>query len=213
MKEPIPGAVKTRLGRSIGDETAAQLYRCFQSDLLERFVNVVDQLVIAYHPVTLQGEQYFAQFANQAKLWQQPESSLGQRMFEFFDSFPGPSVIIGSDSPSLPTQYVHHAFELLQQHEIVLGPATDGGYYLVGQSVSFPEMFVDIEFSQPAVLNETVQRINQHNRSLALLSPWYDIDENQDLTALYGHLQAMKSAGQSDLPRLTFDYLQSMFES
>ena len=81
----------------------------------------------------------------------------------------------------------------------MLGPATDGGYYLLGQqSPGFP-IFDSIEWSRAGVLHQTVERIAACHARLALLSPWYDVDTLNDLTMLEGHLHAMHQAGDASV--------------
>ena len=87
------------------------------------------------------------------------------------------TVIIGSDSPSLPPAYIDQALELLKEHEVVLGPSTDGGYYLVGQSSPNGAIFVDIDWSTGRVLEQTLDKVG--TRSLGLLPPWYDVDTSK----------------------------------
>eukprot|EP00913_Durusdinium_trenchii_P023299 g21877.t1 len=96
-------------------------------------------------------------------LWPQPDATLGERLSAFFKyAFANGStrvVVIGSDSPTLPRAYVDDAFEQLKQRDTVIGPATDGGYYLIGQSRANLPIFADIEWSGPRVLSQTVERI------------------------------------------------------
>ena len=87
------------------------------------------------------------------------------------------------------------AFSLLQEHDCVLGPATDGGYYLVGQQSPGHPIFTSIEWSRAGVLHQTAERIAACHARLALLSPWYDVDTLDDLTVLRGHLRALHQAG------------------
>lgn len=121
--------------------------------------------------------------------------------------------MIGSDSPTIPSSLIQHAFDLLQEKDVVLGPAVDGGYYLVGQRVPVPEMFADIVWSEADVLQQTVQRLKASEHSLGLLTPWYDIDSLADLRFLHGHLDAIECALMNEeIPRRTQQIVNEIFK-
>ena len=134
VKAPEPGRVKTRLAAAIGETSAAELYRAFLSDLIERFRRTADRRVLACSPADDMTREFFDQLsAGDYELWPQPDADLGTRMRMFFETFgPEPVILIGSDSPTLPGEFPVAAFELLQRADVVLGPATDGGLYLIG---------------------------------------------------------------------------------
>ncbi|TWT52278.1 2-phospho-L-lactate guanylyltransferase [Thalassoglobus neptunius] len=210
MKHPEPGKVKTRLGREIGFDEAAELYQAFQLDLLESTQRTSDQRVIAFSPVAEASRKYFVEHANEDDLlWEQPEATLGERLIQVFDDFLNQDnrvVVIGSDSPSLPNRLIEEAFRQLETSDIVLGPACDGGYYLVGQRTRCPEMFNDISWSEPSVLSQTVERIRNAQQSLCLLEPWYDVDSLDDLQMLREHLDAMRTSNSTEnFPMRTFE--------
>lgn len=199
-KFPEPGRVKTRLAERIGPLAAADLAVAMTADLLDRFRSTADHRRLGYAPATLEAERYFRQAAGPAwELWPQPERDLGGRMHAFLAAAnPGPNdvtVLIGSDSPSLPEAIVAEAFTRLLDANCVLGPATDGGYYLIGCRGAPAEIFREMDWSQPTVLTQTVQRAKEHSVRLAELPPWYDIDTLQDLQMLSGHLRLSQAAG------------------
>lgn len=215
LKQPIAGSVKTRLGAEMGYEASAELYAAFQRDLIDRTARLNVQRVIAYSPTSAEAKAYFSDLSNpEDVLWGQPQLELGSRLQQFFAenlSATGPVVVIGSDSPTLPLDYIQQAFEVLETHDVVLGPAVDGGYYLIGQSSLCPELFEQIDWSGPSVLSQTVQKIRTTSKSLGLLPPWYDIDSLDDLRFLMGHLAALECAGFSDqIPRYTRNYLKKL---
>ena len=90
-------------------------------------------------------------------------------------------VLIGSDSPSLPRTIVERAFDQLRSHDCVIGPATDGGYYLIGFRRWVDGLFANIDWSSPHVLGQTVRNLTAKECSLQLVSPWYDVDTLEDL--------------------------------
>ena len=107
------------------------------------------------------------------------------------------AVLIGTDSPTLPIEFIQQAFDMLRDVDCVLGPATDGGYYLIGLRRPAPLLFEQMAWSGPNVLRQTVQRASALGLTLGLLPPWYDIDNLADLQMLAGHIRAMTHAGQT----------------
>ena len=107
------------------------------------------------------------------------------------------AVLIGTDSPTLPIEFIQQAFDMLRDVDCVLGPATDGGYYLIGLRRPAPLLFEQMTWSGPNVLRQTVQRASALGLTLGLLPPWYDIDNLADLQMLAGHIRAMTHAGQT----------------
>jgi rSAM/selenodomain-associated transferase 1 len=205
-KQPVPGRVKTRLAADWGNERAAALYECFVRDLLGKFATAGDRRIISFAPNSDEARRWFADASNQAAeklwtLWPQPEHDLGGRMASYFETWTESAkhrtILIGSDSPSLPAEYLEQAWQLLEENDFVLGPATDGGYYLIGLRgtvADFAAPFKGVEWSTAGVLSQTVQLLKQHNHSLGLLPPWYDVDSAESVVTLTGHLAASEHA-------------------
>lgn len=203
---PEPGRVKTRLAAAIGPEIALALYSAFLSDLVRRFQNVCDQRVLACTPDSSESFEFFRTLAaDRFTLWPQPEGSLGTRLADCFETHLREFdnvIVIGSDAPTLPAQFIAEADEALATSDCVLGPAIDGGYYLVGLQKPCPELFAGIDWDGPSVLEQTVHRVRSAGLSLHLLPPWYDVDTVEDLHALRGHVAALRAAGiDPDLPQ------------
>ncbi|MDA1018085.1 MAG: TIGR04282 family arsenosugar biosynthesis glycosyltransferase [Planctomycetota bacterium] len=203
VKRPSPGRVKTRLAAAIGDQTAADLYAAFQADIVDRFRNSGQQRRLGYSPNEPAATAYFQSMAaGDYELWPQPDRPLGERITDFFNqAFHDRAervVLIGSDSPSLPTKYVDDAFHHLNRVDCVIGPATDGGYYLIGLRVN-ATLFEGIEWSSRHVLAQTVDRARSLGLSLDVLPPWYDVDTVEDLSVLSGHMRALDYAGEAKL--------------
>jgi rSAM/selenodomain-associated transferase 1 len=160
--------------------------------------------VLAFAPEN--AEPYFKNLVQERfHLAPQTNGDLGQRMNDFFNArFQERAekvVLLGTDSPTVPLDFVDQAFQELEQADVVLGPATDGGYYLIGCSRRLPPIFEGISWSSPQVLCETISRLKDTSWRLALLPPWYDIDTLDDWHMLKGHLAALRKAGQPvDLP-------------
>jgi glycosyltransferase A (GT-A) superfamily protein (DUF2064 family) len=218
-RHPQPGRVKTRLAAAWGGDRAAELYAAFVADTLDRFRTLAGRRWICHTPAGGEAVEYFQDLARgDYELWPQPECGLGERMAAFFESSFREGidrvVIVGSDSPTLPREYVEQAFELLagrnahtpasdqrpvpcadEPAACVLGPATDGGYYLVGLRQRLLPVFSGMEWSTPQVLHDTLRRLNACGASLALLPPWYDVDDPEDVDFLRGHLEALRASG------------------
>ena len=198
-KKPESGKVKTRLESELGPEAAARLYRAFLLDCAtELAASQAAIKVIAYAPAKAVGvmRDLLAEVGEFAYV-AQPETDLGGRMEALmqwgFATGNDRVVLLGSDSPSLPTEYIDLAFELLCEREVVLGPSTDGGYYLVGQRAGASQIFSDVAWSTGAVLAQTLERLK--GQSLGLLPPWYDVDTPAEVGWLKVHLEAIVQAG------------------
>jgi glycosyltransferase A (GT-A) superfamily protein (DUF2064 family) len=116
---------------------------------------------------------------------------IGRRLADGAESV----VLVGADSPTLPVDYVGRAFDALGRADVVLGPALDGGYYLLGCGRRLPPVFDGVAWGTGRVLAQTVARLADPSWRLALLPPWYDVDAPADWRLLCGHLAALRRAG------------------
>jgi rSAM/selenodomain-associated transferase 1 len=201
-KEPRPGQVKTRLAGPTSAGWAAQVAEAFLLDTLDRLARFDATRVLAVTPSTAHG--YFLPLCqHHYRLELQEGDDLGLRMagfflFQFSRAGAHAVVLIGTDSPTLPTAYIQQAFEELTRADVVIGPATDGGYYLLGcvRRVLLPPLFKSIPWSTSRVLSESVAALQDAGWRLALLPPWYDVDTLDDWHMLRGHVAALRRAGQ-----------------
>jgi hypothetical protein len=185
VKHPAPYKVKTRLGAQIGYALAADLYKIFIEQTIAMATrSFADRVLIAYESAERADDVNWALPAAMAA-FPQTGWDLGQRMFNAFQhTFADgahSTVIIGSDSPTLPPRFLNGAFDYLQDKDLVLGPAQDGGYYLIGLKTPVQKLFENIEWSSPMVLEKTLARAEQLQLSHALLPVWYDVDEIESL--------------------------------
>lgn len=197
-KWPQPGAAKTRLA-VLGPDFATAVARAFLLDTIERFSGLDLRRVLAYAPHTAYPD-FAAVTQGRFALLPQSDGDLGQRLRAFFDRQLADGadavVCIGADSPTLPLHYIQQAFTALDEGaDVVLGPATDGGYYLLGCGQRVPPIFDGISWGSCRVLSETVARLSDATWRLALLPAWYDVDTPDDWTMLCGHLAALRCAG------------------
>jgi rSAM/selenodomain-associated transferase 1 len=193
-KWPHPGTVKTRLGGPAGWNAAVA--RAFLLDTLARTAGLADRRVLAFAPPEARGP--FAALVSGVVLTPQADGDLGARLHAFLagelGGGAGKVVVVGTDSPTLPPEYIARAFAALDRADVVLGPATDGGYYLLGCRRA-PPVFDGVAWSSPQVLGETVDRLGDPGWELALLPPWYDVDTPEGWAMLAGHARAMRRAG------------------
>ncbi len=196
-KRPLPGSVKTRLAAETSAEWAAQVAEAFLLDTLDRLAVVEAHRVLAFTPPD--AEPYFEGVAGgRFLLTAQAEGDLGRRLETFFrtqfDAGSGPVVLIGADSPTLPPEFIEQALGELEQADVVLGPASDGGYYLIGCARRVPPIFTGMAWGGERVLLDSVTRLPDDYR-LTVLPPWYDVDTLADWQMLCGHLAALRRAG------------------
>jgi rSAM/selenodomain-associated transferase 1 len=180
----------------LGPEEAARIARAFLEDTVDRLAPLPVRRVLAYSPPESRGE-FAALLEGRFELTPQGKGDLGRRLSAFlteqFAEGADAVVLLGTDSPTLPVAYVEQAFRELESNDVVLGPATDGGYYLIGCSGRVPPCFEGVAWGTSRVLGETVARLAGWR--LALLPPWYDVDTPEDWAMLQGHLAALRGAG------------------
>lgn len=180
IKNPELGKVKTRLAKTVGAEKALAIYIA----LMEHTRKIAEALPVARY-------LFYSQEINQKDNWQsnnfnkdlQIEGDLGAKMaIAFHTVFKEKEkvVIIGSDCASLTPEIVQAAFDKLDEYPFVIGPAMDGGYYLLGMNQFSPEVFRDIEWSTASVFPTTVERIESLGKTYHLLPTLSDIDYEED---------------------------------
>ncbi len=197
-KEPRPGLVKTRLAEETDPAFAARVADVFLRDTLRKCAHLEADRFVVFTPADARA--FFASLAGAAfHLEPQSDGHLGRRLAHFLQThLQGPgqrAVLVGTDSPTLPLAFLDLAFQELERSEVVLGPATDGGYYLLGCRDRPPPLFDGIPWGGPDVLAATVAQIRAAGLRLALLPPWYDVDTLADWRMLQGHLRALRAAG------------------
>lgn len=186
-KQPIPGQVKTRLCPPLDYTKAAALYLEALTETVER----VQQSQGHDLAICFAGDrQWFAATFPGIMLREQKGADLGERMAgalkDFLSQGYQQAILIGSDIPDLPVERIEQAFFALEEVELVLGPAVDGGYYLVGETTHHPQLFENIPWSSGQVFAQTLDRVKALNLSLEQLAEWEDLD---DLAALQRYLQ------------------------
>ena len=189
-RAPVAGATKTRLIPSLGAQGAASLYRAFLEDVTERFASAFDVRLACAGDLAHPDLQRLSS-EHGLDICAQSSGGLGERMSHSLRQMSedhGRGIIVGTDMPTLPKSLLDLAFRALEQADVVLGPTADGGYYLVGSRGHLPGLFADVRFSGVHALSDTVAAAERSHARVALLTPWYDIDEPADLALLRAHL-------------------------
>jgi hypothetical protein len=186
IKYPQKGLVKSRLAADMDETAVIELYRCFVLDTLDALKNVNAQIWICYWP-----RDFKTKFIN----WlgtgygyiPQNGKDLGERLKycfrKVFQHDARGALVIGSDSPDITEDIIRSAFSYLENHDAVIGPTFDGGYYLLGfrQKTFLPEVFEDILWSTPKVFSKTIQIISNHNKKYFVLEKRHDVDTIEDV--------------------------------
>ena len=185
------GKVKTRLARTIGEAASRDVHLLFVKFLLKKFAAVGDFRTLVASPADQKLE--FEEILPDT--WQldfQCDGDLGARMSHFFRTSQCDgqiNILIGSDTPNLPVRFVEQCVDLLDRHQLVLGPSADGGYYLIAMRKHLPEVFEGVQWSSRQVLSQTLEIANRNSISYGLLPQLNDVDEIQDLKQLVGDLR------------------------
>ena len=202
-KDPVVGQVKTRLSPHLGEKTIFDLYLRFLDDSVDKICRVAgaDRFCGVY-PSTISG--YFDRIAvsKGIRVFLQEGRDLGERMknalAKRFEEGYEKVVIIGSDSPSLPASYIEKAFA--SGKDLVVGPSTDSGYYLIGANGKVVDVFSGVSWGTEKVLSETLERTRHLGATLELLPVWYDVDRYGDLKFLKVHLDLLGACGVNESP-------------
>ena len=178
--------VKTRLSPLLTTEQAAELYSCMLRDTLAKAAGLAGSLALFLFYEPRGSAAYFQEIAEGMELLPQKGSNLGERMEQAFGQVFSlgyrAAAIIGTDSPHLPPACLMESFLRLEQGaDVVFGPAADGGYYLLAMKGSNPELFRGIEYSNSAVLRESLEKAAAENLAVSLLPEWHDVDTAEDL--------------------------------
>ncbi|MBI5739964.1 MAG: TIGR04282 family arsenosugar biosynthesis glycosyltransferase [Nitrospirae bacterium] len=195
VKAPVPGTVKTRLQTDLEPEKVTEIYKAFVTGIVSRCSRLkgVDRLLGCAPSAE---HDFLREIAGKYNLkrFDQRGKDLGEKIVHAFQDYfkKGHSsiVLIGSDSPTIPMNYIRKAFTALERHDFVLGPCCDGGLYLIGAKKKItPGIFRDIPWDSSGVLNKTLDNLEPLDVSLFLLPFWYDVDTIAELRFLKKHLR------------------------
>jgi uncharacterized protein len=194
VKAPLPGFAKTRLTPPLTKVDAAALSLCFVQDVVTSALSVRPNLIVAFTPS--EGRDVLEPLLPQNLIWlEQKGAHLGERLDSVInhaaESRFSPIIVLGADSPTLPPTLIENALYALTSGaaEIVLGPTTDGGYYLIGFHKPDSAVLRNVTWSSPLTFEQTVRNIKQLKLPLFTLPQWYDVDTFADLTLLANELR------------------------
>ena len=179
-KAPVSGKVKTRLIQAVGARRALDLYKQMFERLMTDFSLDTRQAELWVSPV--KDHVFFEKYA--LPRFQQKGDDLGARMSRALrDGLTRHEsvILVGTDLPLINKSYIDLAVSALRHHEVVIGPAEDGGYGLVGVKAETPDMFSDINWGTEKVLSQTCDRLNKGGLSYSLLPLIWDVDRPEDL--------------------------------
>ncbi len=178
-KNPVLGKVKTRVAKDAGDEKALEIYKELLTITRALAVSVKCD-VLVYYSDKIVSDEWDTILCHKK---QQVGDDLGQRMSQAFkESFDEYDrlFLIGSDCPYINSETVHEAFSVLNTHDLVLGPVTDGGYFGIGMNKHVPEVFQDVTWSSEHVLGQTIEIADNLDMEISLLDTLDDIDHYDD---------------------------------
>ena len=182
-RRPVLGTVKTRLAAEVGDEAALAAHIALTEGTLARCVAPSDydtELWLAGSPGEPDAvlKRWFERYDVVGR--DQPAGDLGERMRIALEDSPGPAVLIGSDLLGIDSDYIGEALLRLATADVVLGPAEDGGYGLIGASKAVPELFIDVDWGTNRVYGQTRARARAAGLSVAVLGMLKDVDTPED---------------------------------
>ena len=191
-KAPRPGTVKTRLARNIPVDAVTELYCCLLDDTMELAHSLGSVKVGIVCPAA--DVQELAQLAGRrTDVVAQQGDGLAAGLTSVFAHFAGSCrqrvIAFNSDSPHLPVSVLTNAFEILNAHDVVVGPTNDGGYYLVGAKASHAALFDGDGMGTGNALHALLARARGLQLSVGFTEPFYDVDVEGDLTRLAAELR------------------------
>jgi uncharacterized protein len=220
MKTPRNGFSKTRLCPPMSSEEAASISRCFLKDTSAAIAALSheDPFVVGVAIYTPAGsEATLGEFLPPGfKIIAQREGSFGARLLgateDLFSVGFSAVCLVGSDSPTLPLHCLRDASTFLKEpkDQVVIGPCTDGGYYLIGLRCAHTRLFEDISWNTARVCGETVERSKEINLPAISLLTWYDVDDQLSLNRLLSELfpeRANEAVPQGSPARCTREFL------
>ncbi len=182
VKNLIPGTVKTRLAKDLGIDVAIEIYK----ELVRITAEATNTLKIdkcVYYSEYIESNDQFDDAKYQKHI--QEGKDLGQRMQNcFYDAFElnfDKIILIGSDTPDITDQIISQGFAELDKHDIIIGPAQDGGFYLIGMKEPHENLLNKRTYGHEQVLNELLKEIENRNLSVFKLPTLIDIDVKDDL--------------------------------
>jgi rSAM/selenodomain-associated transferase 1 len=184
---PVEGKVKTRLAKDMGDKFAVSFYRvCAEHTFTELLkVKETGSELFLFCSEESEIEQVMNWAGNNFKYYSQQGSDLGIKMYNAFDTVFKKEykkvIIIGTDAPDVSMNIIQSAISVLDNYSVVIGPANDGGYFLLGFKSKLIDLFSGIEWSTDSVFDNTIEKLNNSKTNYFILEELTDIDTLEDL--------------------------------
>ena len=221
-KAPRVGEVKTRLAATLSPEAAAGLSACFIRDAIGNIAAAAREAAIdgyvAYSPGNAESE-FRAMLRDGIGLLPSRRAGLAASLYDAASDLLatgyGSVCLINSDSPTLPTSVLVEAARMLcePRDRLVLGPAEDGGYYLIGLKQAHARLFEEIAWSTPSVFAQTIDRAREIGLEPAVLPGWYDVDDIESLRRLDAELLGDGSGSRRDRPIYCAPYTAAFLQA
>lgn len=179
IRNPIRGTVKTRLAQTLGNDKAFDIYKELLEITRQQSIKVNAQCYLYYSDHIELDAWSETTFIKKV----QSGIDLGARMANAFNEVlqtHSKAIIIGSDCPYITSQIIDHSFHLLSNNDVILGPAIDGGYYLLGMKSTSPSIFESMPWSESNLYEKTIEKLNQLNFTHSSLIQLEDIDTEEE---------------------------------
>jgi len=213
-RAPVPGGTKTRLQPGLTPEQSAAISRAFLIDTIDLAVSLPQYTPFLAFTPRKDRPLFESLTPTGMELIEQAEGDLGQRMYHLMHDLEKagycPVVIIGTDIPTLQPATLLQALEALKTADLCLGPARDGGYYLIGARHADERILKDIPWSMADVLKLTIQRAKEAGLSLTRLEEYSDIDTFADLMQLYSNIKRLRATPGGRIPLHTEAWLKGL---
>jgi len=179
FRVPEIGKVKTRLAKEIGQVKAYEYYRCMLNETINKALKIDTAVLIGFYSGNKPKNGY------DFPLYKQKGKDLGEIILNAVKKLKilgyRKIVVIGSDSPDMPEEFIKNALNLLDKSDFVIGPTEDGGFYLLGLTYIYDGIFCDINWGTHNVFEALLKNIIRQKKSFLLLPLWYDIDSKKEL--------------------------------
>jgi rSAM/selenodomain-associated transferase 1 len=195
VKAPVPGKVKTRLQPELEPEKIVEIYKSFITEIVFKCIRLKEaDTFVGCAPAKNNEFLQRVTFTHKLPSFNQRGNNLGEKIVNAFrDHFKKgyrDIVLLGSDSPTIPTEYIRKAFAALEKNDLILGPCCDKGLYLIGARKSIvPAIFQNIAWDTNEVLGAVMKKLYSLDIRFSLLPFWYDVDTIEDLKFLEIHRQ------------------------
>jgi uncharacterized protein len=184
-KYPVEGNVKTRIANTIGNEIAVNLYKLLSEYIFQELLKTEDVFQYLFYDNYADRDKIKNWAGGEFSFELQEGNDLGDKMYNAFkkviDRGSTKTIIVGTDVPDISSDIIQKAFLALNNSDVVIGPARDGGYYLLGIKKLYRSFFTGIEWSKDTVLKKTLEKINSLDLSYSMLPELIDIDTEEDL--------------------------------